>query len=220
LIAPEPQAFFLNNLADALGDTGYYIVNNAIPAGLVDRLWVELQDLPDDELKVAGIGRQDDFQLNRQIRRDKISWLDGRSTAQTDFLMWMQGVRQGLNQRLFMGLFDYECHYASYAPGAFYKKHFDAFKDQQFPAQSNRILSTVLYLNPGWQHGDGGELLIYNEEDTQLLEVVAPEYGKLVVFLSKKFPHEVKTTATDRQSVAGWFRTQPPNPIFCEGLTK
>jgi SM-20-related protein len=28
----------------------------------------------------------------------------------------------------------------------------------------------------------------------------------LVVFLSEEFPHEVLPTATDRYSIAGWFR--------------
>jgi SM-20-related protein len=75
--------------------------------------------------------------------------LDGNNATQQAFLAWMETVRLGLNQRLFLGLFDYECHYASYAPGAFYKKHFDTFKNQINPAQPNRVLSTVLYLNPG-----------------------------------------------------------------------
>jgi SM-20-related protein len=214
LITPEPAEFILNDLADALRETGYHIINNALPVGLIEPLWRELQTLPETELKVAGIGRQDDFQLNRQIRRDKIHWFDGSSAPQADFLIWMEALRQGLNQRLFLGLFDYECHYASYAPGAFYKKHVDAFKDQRLVSQANRVLSTVLYLNPDWQPGDGGELLMYDTQDTRLLESIAPECDKLVVFLSEKFPHEVKPTANDRHSVAGWFRTQPLNPLF------
>lgn len=198
----------LDNLADALVREGYQIFNDAFPLTLVNGLWQELQDLPDSELKMAGIGRQDDFQLNRQIRRDKIHWLNGCTEIQEAFLAWMESVRLGLNRRLFMGLFDYECHYASYAPGAFYKKHLDAFRNPLNPAQPNRILSTVLYLNPKWQSGDGGELLLYDESGSCLLQTIAPEYGKLVIFLSDRFPHEVAVANRERQSVAGWFRTQ------------
>lgn len=198
----------LDNLADALVRDGYQIFNHTFPSSLVDGLWRELQSLPHDELRVAGVGRQDDFQINRHIRRDKILWLEGDTDMQQAFLAWMELVRVGLNRRLFMGLFDYECHYASYAPGAFYKKHLDAFKNPLNPAQPNRILSTVLYLNPEWRAGDGGELLLYDEADTHLLETVAPEYGKLVIFLSDRFPHEVLVANRERQSIAGWFRTQ------------
>lgn len=199
----------LDTLADALVRDGYLILSQVLPDDLVSGLRQELQDLPDHELKAAGIGRLDDFQLNRHIRRDKIHWLDGSTLVQREFLAWMERMRRGLNERLFLGLFDYECHYASYAPGAFYKKHFDSFKNLVNPAQPNRILSTVLYLNPDWCEGDGGELLLYDEHDEQkLLRSLAPEYGKLVVFLSEKFPHEVAMANRERQSIAGWFRTQ------------
>lgn len=209
-----PIELLLDNLADALVRDGFQILPWALPAQLVSDLWHELQVLPDHELKVAGIGRQDDFQLNRQIRRDKIHWFDGVSAPQQGFLDWMEVVRMGLNRRLFLGLFDYECHYASYAPGAFYKKHFDAFKNQPvlaapLPAQPNRVLSTVLYLNPDWQADAGGELRLYDElDDEKLLQCVTPEYGKMIIFLSDKFPHEVMAAKRERQSIAGWFRNQ------------
>lgn len=198
----------LDELADALVGTGYHIVDQVLPIACVDALWRERQALPDDALKAAGIGRLEDFQLDRTIRRDKIHWLDGHSAEQKIFLCWMEELRVGLNQRLFLGLSDYESHYASYAPGAFYKKHVDAFKSPPNSLQPNRLLSTVIYLNPDWQPGDGGELLIYDEQDAHLLEVVTPQYGKFVIFLSEKFPHEVKETIKHRHSIAGWFRTK------------
>lgn len=198
----------LDDLAEALVRDGYRILPLHLPSDLTDRLWQELQDLPDNELKVAGIGRQDDFQLNRDIRRDKIHWFTGETATQKDFLDWMEQLRAGLNCRLFLGLFDYESHFASYGPGAFYKKHLDAFKSLSNPLQANRVLSTVLYLNRDWQPGDGGELLLFNDDDTHLLETVTPDYGKLIIFLSERFPHEVAVARRERQSIAGWFRTQ------------
>jgi SM-20-related protein len=38
---------------------------------------------------------------------------------------------------------------------------------------------------------------------------VAPECGKLVIFLSEDFPHEVLPATQLRQSIAGWFRIKP-----------
>ena len=108
---------------------------------------------------------------------------------------------------MFIGLFDYEIHFAHYPVGAFYKKHLDAFRCNRQQGQSNRVLSTVLYLNHAWQLGDGGELLLYAEDDdNKVLETILPECGRLVIFLSEKLPHEVLPAKRERKSIAGWFR--------------
>lgn len=209
-----PTHDFLDNLANALNHPGYAIYESVLPEPLLDALWQECHQLPDTEFKKAGIGRQDEFQLNRDIRRDRIHWLNGETEAQATFLAWMDALRLGLNQRLFMGLFDYECHFARYGEGAFYKKHLDAFKSSQDSPLPRRRLPSVLYLNRDWGRGDGGELLLYPPQDedllaeTQPLEIVAPVYGRLVFFLSDEFPHEVARALRERQSIAGWFRSQ------------
>lgn len=203
-IAAPPKPFdadTLDAIAQQLEHRGYALVPQALPPETVDALFVELKQLREQDFRPAGIGRQDDFQLNRFVRSDQICWLNGQSPAAAGFLAWMEALREGLNRRLFLGLFDYEAHYASYPTGAFYKKHVDAFK-----GQSNRVLSTVFYLNPQWQPNDGGELVIYDENDQQELERVLPEYGKLVIFLSEVFPHEVLPAERERNSIAGWFR--------------
>lgn len=214
-LTPSEQLF--DQIADALVSCGYIILPQALPASLVDGLLNHLHSLDETDFKRAGIGRQEDFQLDSSVRRDKIHWLQRNEPVEIEFLGWMEELRVALNRRLFMGLSDYECHYASYGVGAFYKKHLDAFKSPpailQVPVQvapiqmqPQRVLSTVVYLNPQWQPGDGGELLLYAEDDVQLLESIAPEYGKLVLFLSEKFPHEVAVARRERHSIAGWFR--------------
>ena len=210
-----------DRIADALVDRGYIILSGVLPADVVGKLLERLHDLGDEDFKRAGIGRQDDFQIDTSVRRDRIHWLQQDHPAEVEFLAWMDELRLALNRRLFMGLMDYECHFASYGIGAFYKKHLDAFKlptpllqaqIQVSPLQSqpSRVLSTVLYLNPEWQVGDGGELRLYDEDDALVLETIAPEYGKLVIFLSEKFPHEVLVAQRERHSIAGWFRVSGP----------
>ena len=113
----------------------------------------------------------------------------------------MDSLREGLNQRLYMGLFDFESHFAVYHPGQFYKKHIDALK-----GRSNRMLSSVLYLNDKWENQSGGELLIYNSEQAEPLIKVPPQMGTMAIFLSEEFPHEVLTAKNTRYSIAGWFR--------------
>ena len=191
-----------DQIADALVDTGYLILPSALPETLAQELYAHLRAHDDDDFQRAGIGREQDHQLHGQIRRDQIRWLGRNQTIEAAYLNWMEGLREGLNRRLFMGLFDYEAHFAHYPPGAFYKRHLDAFR-----GQTNRILTTVLYLNPDWQESQGGELLIWPDPDSdQVMASVVPRMGTLVIFLSEQFPHEVLPATDDRYSIAGWFR--------------
>mgnify|MGYP005839058797 CR=1 FL=1 len=191
----------LASLLEQLAIQGYAVVRDLVPLELVDRLFLELKSLTQAEFKRAGVGRQQDFQVNRFVRSDHICWLNGETPASSAFLAWIETLRQELNRRLLLGLFDYECHYARYPKGAFYKTHRDAFK-----GQANRVLSTVLYLNPQWTPSDGGELELFDDSGEQRLASIAPEYGKLVVFLSEEFPHQVLPARRERYSLAGWFR--------------
>ena len=76
-----------------------------------------------------------------------------------------------------------------------------------FKGQANRVLSVVLYLNPVWGCGDGGEMVLYSDTDpSAVLCKISPHAGTLVVFLSEDFPHEVLPALRDRYSIAGWFR--------------
>lgn len=197
----------LDRIADALVEQGYWVVDDALPKSLLDPLLIHFNQLQSDEFKAAGIGRQTDFQVQETIRSDKIHWIQPNTEITADFLQWMDSLRVGLNGRLFMGLFDYESHFAHYPIGAFYKKHVDAFRGNRKQGQSNRVLSTVLYLNDAWQLGDGGELLLYAEDDdNKVIETILPECGRLAIFLSEKFPHEVLPAKRERKSIAGWFR--------------
>jgi len=174
-----------------------------IPAGLPDTMIALLaqqvrQDA--DDFDTAKVGRGSDTTKNHFVRRDKIAWIEGETDAEKMWLRWTNDLRLYLNRRLMLGLFSYESHFACYEPGAFYRKHLDAFR-----GEANRILSTVLYLNSGWQPEEGGELQMYTSDDEPLLKVT-PQCGSLVVFLSEEFPHEVLPAGRHRYSVAGWYR--------------
>ena len=89
-----------------------------------------------------------------------------------------------LNRAFFLGLEDYESHFALYPPGAFYQKHLDRFRDDD-----RRTLSAVFYLNADWQPEQGGALRLYPEGGGEL--DVLPTAGTLVLFMSAELPHEV-----------------------------
>jgi SM-20-related protein len=165
-----------------------------------DLLYHYAQQLSPTDWQQAGIGRADQYTTNTAVRQDKIRWLSPEIASEAAYLTVMNELRLLINYELFMGLFDYECHLALYPPGAFYRKHVDAFK-----GRSNRILTSVLYLNPDWQANDGGELVIYADDGSSLATVL-PQAGKLVLFLSERFVHEVLPGQRDRFSITGWFR--------------
>jgi len=190
----------LQSQLDPLVQHGYVIVPNFLAAAATTQLYDYAQQLTVADWQQAGIGRADQYTTNTAVRQDKIRWLSRDREVEASYLALMDELRLLINYELFIGLFDYECHLAHYPPGAFYRKHVDAFK-----GRSNRILTSVLYLNPEWQANDGGELVIY-AADGSVLETVLPQAGTLVLFLSEKFVHEVLPGQRDRFSITGWFR--------------
>ncbi|MFT2098894.1 2OG-Fe(II) oxygenase [Marinomonas sp. 2405UD66-6] len=192
---------FANLLMD-LRTKGWSIQDNFFSADFTQALVDEAENIENVQMQLAGVGRKQDHQILQDARRDYIQWIDPDKPIRTDFLKVMESLRVALNRHLFIGLFDYEAHFARYEKGAFYEKHVDAFK-----GESNRVLSTVLYLNEDWQEGDGGELVIYDEHNPDI-EVgrFFPKKGRLAIFLSECFYHEVVVAHRTRHSIAGWFR--------------
>lgn len=197
---PSGEDLFIR-IAEALRHQGYIIVNDVFSIEQLQSLFIDIKQTDSTFFHQAGVGREQEHQLNKFVRRDRIRWLDMNYQPTRFYLMWMEQLRAHLNRELFLGLFDYECHYAHYPKKAFYKKHRDAFQ-----GSSNRRLSTILYLNPAWQPLDEGELIIYAPDDSSILEKVVPTFGKMVVFLSEEFPHEVLPTQCSRYSLTGWYR--------------
>ncbi len=195
----HPQLF--EYIAQDLIEKGYSIRPGALPDSLAGALWQQLQSMHAQQFSDAGIGRERQHMQNAFVRKDEICWIEGHSEAGAQWLHWCAALQHNLNRRLFLGLFSFESHFAHYRPGDFYKRHLDAFK-----GQANRVLTLVTYLNPGWCAEEGGELVLYrDEQDLQGIKVT-PSYGTLVVFLSEEFPHEVLPASRDRYSIAGWFR--------------
>ena len=182
-------------IIDAFYQHGWVWLPNFLSAELNNALLHEAQF--EAELTPAGIGRQNDHQLNQKVRRDATQWFDGNSTAQQHYLALMAQLQLVFNRRCFLGLFDFECHFARYQRGDYYQKHLDAFS-----GRSNRVLTTVSYLNSVTA---GGELALYNEQN-QLIDKFLPTAGSLVLFESERFPHEVLPAVDTRYSIAGWFR--------------
>lgn len=190
-------------LVDALVEQGWFVGQDFIDAGLCQALHRELLALAEhDALADAGIGRGTQHSLRRDIRGDAIHWLDRESLPRRQYLNAMAMLQRELNQALYLGLFEFEAHFAHYPPGAFYKKHVDSFQ-----GRANRVVSTVLYLNPDWPEDGGGEMALFDPHAPEReVARIPPRAGTFACFLSDTVPHEVLPTRLPRTSIAGWFR--------------
>lgn len=198
---PSSSAEAHEAIASALSQRPHVVLDGAVASPLLRALRQRVLSLPPPAFHPAGVGRKSDHGLQPHLRSDRIHWLDARAPDEALWLAWADGLRQHLNRSLFLGLADYEAHFAHYAPGQRYGRHLDAFR-----GQANRVLSTVLYLTEDWAEDDGGELLL--EDGPEQRWRVSPQPGRLVVFLSEEVPHEVLSARRDRYSIAGWFRVR------------
>jgi SM-20-related protein len=183
-----------------LEHSGYIVLAKPLVAELLADLFARCHDDDSSRFHAAQVGRGTGKQLSA-IRGDVIDWLDEANVTDQAYLACMETLRLGLNESLFLGLFDYESHYAIYGKGDGYAKHSDVLQGQK-----NRILTTVLYLNEDWHTRDGGELVVFESTGKSIVTTVNPTFGTMIIFLSESFPHEVLLSHATRRSIAGWFR--------------
>jgi len=198
-----------NRIIDELAETGLSITDNFLPQSDLAVLAAEARELQrQGEFRLAEVGNGPQQERHTEIRNDRIHWLDPSSLSplQNRYFTLVEELRQQINRNLFLGLFEFEGFMAIYPPGSFYKKHWD-----RFAGMPHRVVTVILYLNEGWQESDGGTLRVYlnGEEDESTYRDIAPLGGRLVVFLSEKFPHEVMPASRDRISLTGWLRIRP-----------
>lgn len=191
----------LLRIVDDLAARGWSQQNFFLPEALTLELAAECRKrAAEGELAPAGVGRGPFQEIREGIRGDRIQWIEPGQAEPCDvYLGLMDSVRLALNRGLFLGLEDFESHFALYPPGAFYLKHVDRFRDDD-----RRMVSAVLYLNDAWQPEHGGQLRMFFDDATQ--HEVQPGGGCLVVFMSGDIPHEVLPATRDRLSLTGWFR--------------
>lgn len=189
----------LNLAIDQLSGIGYFVWDDFVSGKDVEKLVsIANQGSQSGDFKKAGIGKQALFQLDKSIRGDYIQWLDRNNQNQIvlQFLDKMEGLKNALNETCYLGLKDFETHFAIYPENTFYKKHVDRFQQN-----AHRVISFVLYLNENWQEGHGGELAIYLEDRT---ETIQPLAGRLLLFRSE-LEHEVLMSYKKRFSITGWM---------------
>ena len=198
----------LLRIVDDLAACGWSQQNIFLPEALTLELAAECRKrAAEGELAPAAVGRGPSQEIREGIRGDHIQWIEpGQAEACDVYMGLMDSLREALNRGLFLGLEDFESHFALYPPGAFYLRHVDRFRDDD-----RRMVSAVIYLNQDWLPEHGGQLRMYLKDEGEY-EVV-PTGGRLVVFLSGEVPHEVLPATRERLSLTGWFRRRG-NELF------
>lgn len=190
-------------VAEALAGPGYCVFDDWLPTELWQALLAEVR-ADAASMAYARIGRGADSRQLETIRGDRTCWIDAGhgSAAVKYYLARIDQLRQQLNRRLFLGLDDYECHFAHYPPGAHYERHRDRFRNDDA-----RTLSSVYYLNENWSAADGGELRLHlTDPECERVVDVMPAANRFVLFRSADIEHAVLRTRRDRYSIAGWMR--------------
>ena len=190
-----------------LQDQQYSVIDHFFETKVIENCMDEMLGLYNtNNLKKAAIGSKTNEIIRKEIRGDFIKWIDRNkaSAYQKRLLDGIDHFVDYLNKTCFLGIIEKEFHYAVYPKHTFYRRHLDAFQQNQ-----RRKLSMVIYLNKEWQNDEGGELVIYTKKDNQELAVpIEPVFGRLVVFESQVLEHEVKRVNKGlRLSVTGWLKT-------------
>jgi SM-20-related protein len=204
----NPQTQVFSRLIDDLAEHGWAIQHDALPVRLTQALAAECRARhASGALLPAGVGRAARQAVHASVRGDQIEWVDaGQSSACAHYADLFEQLRLALNQALYLGLEDFEGHFALYVPGTFYQKHIDRFRDDD-----RRSVSAVLYLNPDWQPEQGGALRLYWRDGREL--DVYPQAGTLLLFMSADWPHAVLPATRERLSLTGWFRRRGDSPL-------
>jgi SM-20-related protein len=196
----------LATIIDDLSQNGYAICDTFLSTEIITALADKASKrYLTGAMTTAKIG-QNTKTSNANIRGDSIFWLS-ETTENTNVQAYfnkMHLLRNALNQHLFMNVQELEAHLAIYPIGSAYERHLDQF--QHGENTQARQLSSVLYLNQDWHTEDGGALRLH-VSDSNYIDI-SPTAGKLVLFLSNKFWHEVRIAKLDRISLTGWFRTR------------
>ncbi|MEW8013855.1 MAG: 2OG-Fe(II) oxygenase [Candidatus Sedimenticola endophacoides] len=210
---PEERREKIPEIVNALYQEGWCVQDGFLPERLFGELRTEAGGAwHGGSFQKAGVGRGGDYGVRPAIRGDSISWLDpGDCTpAQGLFFTELEKLQREINRQLFLGLFDFESHFAVFTPGSFYQRHFD-----QFRGIGLRTVTCILYLNEAWQSTDQGALRMYHDPANPGAHVdILPEGNRLVCFLSARFEHEVLAARRERMSLTTWFRVRDPKAPF------
>lgn len=189
-----------DNIIQQLAENDWVVADSLLsPDNLLALKALALKKWENKLFSPASIGRGSEKQHLSNIRGDEIIWLDPAPKLVANLV---ESLMNQINESLWLGLTNYETHFARYDQNAGYDEHIDQSAHKN-PLTGIRVISFILYLNENWQKADAGELHIRYQNSSHLIE---PIWGRLVLFKSDKVPHAVLASKAERWSLTGWLR--------------
>lgn len=182
----------------ALGERGFFTADQFLGR---DEALAAREAARGLSLKQAGVGRGGQLRTDRRRRGDAIAWVTPGDAPPALMVLWerFEALRQALNEGAWLGLRSFELQVAHYpGDGTGYVKHKDAFV-----GDASRRMTALVYLNPDWEPGHGGQLRIHVGGETLDVE---PRLDHAVVFRSDTVMHEVLPAYAPRWAATAWFR--------------
>ncbi|KAG0266548.1 hypothetical protein DFQ27_009658 [Actinomortierella ambigua] len=106
-----------------------------------------------------------------------------------------------------------EYQLAYYPPDAsHYERHRDSFPTDDKEDVDQRRVTAIVYFNPDWKEGDGGELRIFDkgidfdDDAEETIVDIAPMAARCVLFLSGVMDHAVMPAFNERIALTSWYR--------------
>lgn len=225
----------LDAISLRLETVGWAACTLGVPAGLIKRALEEAQKVEGKMEAGTTVVKNHviDQRLPNAHRGDKLLWMQeqglngaaaAKGPAPTVALLEraMSDLGMQLDERLQRGRLGLRitehCDgmLACYGgDGAAYGPHIDnADGDGRV---DGRILTVILYLNPGWDKSCGGELAVFEPTRNDIGDAdvegkwhtVWPEAGTLVFFRADRVLHEVRPAYARRFALSMWFCGQP-----------
>lgn len=157
----------------------------------------------------------------QHVRGDRIKWFDGTEAGMEVIghcllkVDKMLAIIQGMVSELSEKTIARDTAMAAIYPegSAGYVRHIDN------PHRNGRVLTTILYLNLDWNSTHGGQLRIYNADDSHV--DVDPVGDRLLIFYSdSRVPHQVLETNHPRFALTTWyFDVQEKNEALLRAVT-
>ncbi len=201
VLAMQPEAPDIATLTQQLCERGWCVSEGLIEPSLIADLRADACTLfAQQAYRQAAVGAPGATVSAPAVRGDWILWLEGGSAAQQRFLAAMDRLRTCLQEQLRTALGHFDAHYACYPPGRGYEQHYDNAQ-----GRNTRLLTVTTYLNANWRPGDGGELVLFDNDQSTPVAMLQPKGGTTVILLSRQVPHQVLAAHSQRWSVTGWF---------------
>ncbi|KAF9920955.1 hypothetical protein FBU30_009067 [Linnemannia zychae] len=205
--------------ANELFHKGYITLDNVLPLSTIQsvRQWAIEMFKSGKMDKASGKHNEEDDPFREgNARGDYTIWVSPGSKflevspALKECVDWFSGrLHEDLAKIVHLhGQAEYQLAY--YPPdSSHYERHRDSFPTDDKEDIDQRRITAIVYFNPDWKQGDGGELRIFDKGmgDVEEKKIdIAPLAARCVVFLSGVMDHAVMPAFEERIALTSWYR--------------